>query len=105
MAKLLQFLDETEKAVVNSSVAALKAGGDKFTNALARATQLTAEARSKAEEAKAMEASFRANASAAREAAGRAEVAAREAWAAATRAATGCTPLHKQMLSMLRMLY
>ncbi|CCD21049.1 hypothetical protein, conserved in T. vivax [Trypanosoma vivax Y486] len=101
MQTLLQFANESEGSVVNNSVTVLRESTKQFDNALNEAKKFSAKAKSESEQVKAIRAAIKSSAHVARETVRRAEDAAREAQEAASRVASGCEPLHRQLLSVL----
>ncbi|KAH8603981.1 hypothetical protein ERJ75_001761200 [Trypanosoma vivax] len=101
MQTLLQFVNESEGSIVNNSVTVLRESTKQFNNALNEARKFSAKAKSESEQVKAIRAAIKSSAHVARETVRRGEGAAREAQEAASRVASGCEPLHRQLLSVL----
>ncbi|KAH8608450.1 hypothetical protein ERJ75_001310700 [Trypanosoma vivax] len=101
MQTLLQFVNESEGSIINNSVTVLRESTKQFDNALNEAKKFSANAKSESDQVKAIRAAIKSNAHVARETVRRAEDAAREAQEAASRVASGCKPLHRQLLSVL----
>ncbi|KAH8604479.1 hypothetical protein ERJ75_001712500 [Trypanosoma vivax] len=101
MQTLLQFVNESEGSIINNSVTVLRESTKQFDNALNEAKKFSANAKSESEQVKAIRAAIKSSAHVARETVRRAEDAAREAQEAASRVASGCEPLHRQLLSVL----
>ncbi|KAH8603375.1 hypothetical protein ERJ75_001812600 [Trypanosoma vivax] len=101
MQTLLQFVNESEGSIVNNSDTVLRESTKQFDNALIEARKFSANAKSESEQVKAIRAAIKSIAHVARETVRRAEDGAREAKEAVSRVASGCKPLHTQLLSVL----
>ncbi|KAH8609399.1 hypothetical protein ERJ75_001203300 [Trypanosoma vivax] len=103
VAKLLQFANNSEEAIVNTSSEVLQANGQQLRDALEVVDKNVAEVKSRSEQARAIRALTRSNTRTIRKAAGHAEHAALAAQEVKESVISGCKPLYKQLFGVMNL--
>ncbi|KAH8612673.1 hypothetical protein ERJ75_000861900 [Trypanosoma vivax] len=100
VAKLLQFANNSEEAIVNTSSEVLQANGQQLRDALEVVDKNVAEVKSKRMQARAIRALTRSNTRTIRKAAGHAALVAQEVKESVI---SGCKPLYKQLFGVMNL--
>ncbi|KAH8616677.1 hypothetical protein ERJ75_000453700 [Trypanosoma vivax] len=103
VAKLLQFANNSEEAIVNTSSEVLQANGQQLRDALEVVDKNVAEVKSRSEQARAIRALTRSNTRTIRKAAGHAGHAALAAQEVKESVISGCKPSYKQLFGVMNL--